>query len=115
MVLMKSGQGGGSECMINVLAWLKTYYPQEFIACCLTFGSKTNFKSFIVESKRLGLTLKYPKVGKADATNWIVDKNGNLFAPFVSINGIGEKVSDRNYSYGIHHLAYEGRSVVSEP
>jgi len=27
LVLMKSGQGGGSEAMINALLWLKTHYP----------------------------------------------------------------------------------------
>jgi len=73
--------------------WLKTYYPREFLACCLTFGNKDHFRGYIAEAKRAGAVLRLPKIGISDATSWIVDKDGQLFAPFTSINGIGDNVA----------------------
>lgn len=73
--------------------WLKTYYPEEFIACSLTYGSKEQFKSYLREARRLKLEIRLPKIDKAHAKNWSVDDSGNLFAPFICIDGIGEKMA----------------------
>lgn len=69
--------------------WFKTYYPAEFLACSLTFNKKEQVPQFIRESKKIKLSLKLPKVGVSRASEWIADKDGNLFAPFNSMNGIG--------------------------
>jgi len=73
--------------------YCKTYFPNEFIACSLTFGSKEHSPKLIQESKRLRMKLKLPKIGISKAKSWIVDTKGNLYAPFISINGVGETVA----------------------
>jgi DNA polymerase-3 subunit alpha len=75
--------------------WAKTYYPNEFLAACLTLGDKDKNVEYITESKRLGLTINLPKVGISHATKWNCDNKKNLFAPFISIKGVGETVADK--------------------
>jgi DNA polymerase-3 subunit alpha len=67
----------------------KVYYPNEFLASCLTLGDKTKNIEYIREARRLGLKINLPKIGISDALKWNCDKKGNLFAPFISINGVG--------------------------
>lgn len=75
--------------------WCKTYYPNEYLACCLSLGDKDKNIAYIREAKRLGLKINLPKIGKSDSKKWIVDTDGNLFAPFASINGIGDNVAEK--------------------
>jgi DNA polymerase-3 subunit alpha len=70
--------------------WLKCYYPNEFIACSLTFCGKDQFPELLKEAKRLKLTPRLPRIGVSHASNWSVDNSGNLFAPFASLAGVGE-------------------------
>jgi len=73
----------------------KTYYPNEFLASCLTLGDKTKNIEYIREARRLGLKINLPKIGISDAVKWNCDAKGNLFAPFISINGVGENVAQK--------------------
>ena len=73
--------------------WAKSYYPNEFLASCLTLGDKTKNVDYIREARRLGLKINLPKIGVSHATKWNCDKRNNLFAPFISINGVGETVA----------------------
>ena len=75
--------------------WSKTYYPNEFLASCLTLGDKTKNIEYIREARRLGLKINLPKIGISDAVKWNCDKKGNLYAPFISINGVGETVAEK--------------------
>lgn len=75
--------------------WAKTYYPNEFLASCLTLGDKTKNIDYIREARRLGLKINLPKIGVSHATKWNCDKRNNLFAPFISINGVGEAVAEK--------------------
>ncbi len=74
-------------------AYVKYYYPIEFICANLIHGSDTKKEEIIEEAKRLGLTIVLPKVGKSDAFKWIA-KDGKLYAPFIEIKGIGEKTAE---------------------
>lgn len=73
-------------------AWLKTYYPTEFICCALTYSAKSKKKELIEEAYRLGLQLKLPKVNLSDPNTWVA-KNNKLYIPFKEIKGIGPKKS----------------------
>jgi len=73
----------------------KTYFPNEFLASCLTLGDKTKNIEYIREARRLGLKINLPKIGISDAVKWNCDKKGNLYAPFISINGVGETVAEK--------------------
>ena len=79
--------------------WLKTYYPHEFIACCLTYGGEKQFSEYLKEARRLKLEVRLPKIGISHAFNWIVDNTGNCFAPFAAIKGIGEKSAEAIAGY----------------
>lgn len=69
--------------------WSKTYYPNEYLACCLTRGDKAKNIGYMREARRLGLRISMPKVGVSHATKWAADKDKNLYAPFASIEGVG--------------------------
>jgi uracil-DNA glycosylase family 4 len=71
-------------------AYLKHYYPTEFICASLTYGADNKKSDLIEESYRLGLTLKLPKVGISHPTDWVA-KDNCLFVPFTEIKGIGPK------------------------
>jgi len=70
--------------------WFKTYYPNEFLACSLSFGNKDQLDGYLREARRLKLDIRLPKIGCANAINWSADLHGNLFAPFLAVSGIGE-------------------------
>lgn len=75
--------------------WAKLYYPNEFIAACLTLGDKTKNVAYMREAKRLRLKVNLPKIGISDATRWNCDTEGNLYAPFITINGVGEPTANK--------------------
>lgn len=69
-------------------AWLKKYYPTEFICGSLTYGAQDKKHELVEEAYRLGLTLVLPKVGISQANEWMV-KDNQLWIPFIEVNGIG--------------------------
>jgi DNA polymerase-3 subunit alpha len=73
----------------------KTYYPNEFLTACLTFGDKDKNIEYIKEANRLKLNINHPKLGVSDATKWNCDNDGNMYAPFVSIKGVGEPIAKK--------------------
>lgn len=75
-------------------AWLKYYYPAEFIAASLTYGGDDHKQDLIKEAKRLGLKVLPPKIGISDSLQWKTDGR-NLYCPIVEIKGIGEKTLEK--------------------
>lgn len=73
-------------------AWVKHYFPTEFICASLTHGSTDKKEEMIDEAYRLGLQVVLPQVGISDAYKWIVKEN-KLYCPFIEIKGIGEKTA----------------------
>lgn len=69
-------------------AWLKKYFPNEFICASLTYGADNKKKDIVEEAYRLGLTLVLPKIGISKATIWSA-KGNKLYIPFIEIKGIG--------------------------
>lgn len=86
----------------------KVHYPNEFLASCLTLGDKTKNIEYIREARRLGLKINFPKIGVSHAIKWNCDKKGNLFSPFVSINGVGELVAEKIASATISNKVRKG-------
>lgn len=76
--------------MAYYCAWLKHYYPTEFICSSLTYGNKNKKGNLIEEAYRLGLSLKLPKVGVSDPYKWVFENN-DLYIPFIEVKGIGNK------------------------
>lgn len=71
-------------------AWLKKYYPTEFICGSLTYGVDHKKPELIEEAYRLGLTLVLPKVTISHPTKWSANNN-KLYIPFLEVKGIGKK------------------------
>ena len=69
-------------------AYLKKYYPTEFICASLTYCAKDKKKNLVEESYRLGLNIVLPKVAQSDPYKWIA-KGSNLYIPFTEVEGIG--------------------------
>jgi uracil-DNA glycosylase family 4 len=71
-------------------AWIKHYYPTEFICSSLTFGAKDKKKELVEEAYRVGLELIPPMVkGETQATKWVA-KEDKLYIPFREVEGLGE-------------------------
>jgi DNA polymerase III subunit alpha len=78
--------------------YLKVYYPAEFIACSLTFSQEEKKLDLTEEAKRLGLTIRLPKIGISKGKEWVV-KGKEIYAPFVEIAGIGDKAAEMLDAY----------------
>ena len=72
-------------------AYLKYYFPTEFISASLTHSPKEKKKNLVSEAYRLGIKIRPPKVGLSKAIKWQAYDSKNLFAPFSEIIGLGEK------------------------
>ncbi len=78
-------------------AWLKLYYPKEFLCATLTYGEyfetsrdEQKHKQYMIdEAASYRLTISPPKTGISQAINWIA-VNNVLYAPFIELKGIGE-------------------------
>lgn len=77
-------------------AYMKKYYPTEFICANLTFGSEGKKEELIQEAYRLGLKIALPEIGKSEAKKWIV-KDNILYIPFIEIKGVGEKIAIQTF------------------
>jgi len=75
-------------------AYLKHYYPVEFLCAALSYGGESKKEELVKEARRLGLEVVPPKVGKSDAFQWI-GQGGKLYIPFIEVKGIGEKTAKR--------------------
>ena len=75
-------------------AYMKKYYPTEFICANLTYGSESKKEELIQEAYRLGLRLALPEIGKSDAKKWVA-RDKILYIPFIEIKGIGEKLAEQ--------------------
>ena len=71
-------------------AFLKYYYPSEFLCASLTYGAETKKEELIKEAHRLGLEIIPPKVGISKTRSWVADKH-RLFIPLIEVKGVGEK------------------------
>lgn len=74
-------------------AWLKLFFPAEFICANLTYGSDGKKEELVKEAKRIGLTVVLPKVGISDAFQWVVKEN-NIYVPFIEVKGVGQKTAE---------------------
>ncbi|MCP4648730.1 MAG: DNA polymerase III subunit alpha [PVC group bacterium] len=77
--------------------YLKQNYPTEFICALLTYGASGTEKDakkteFVQEAFRLGIDVRFPKVGISDPFLWSI-KDNILYAPFIEIKGVGEKTA----------------------
>jgi len=70
-------------------AWLRYYYPTEFICGSLTYGAEKKRPEIMEEAYRLGLSLILPKVGISEAFRWVA-KDKKLYVPFIEVKGLGK-------------------------
>ncbi len=61
-------------------AWLKTYYPAEFMAALLTYesGSTAKVAEYIEECRRLGIRVRPPDINQSDEAFTVVPADGPL-------------------------------------
>lgn len=74
--------------------YLKTYYPIEFICASLTYSAEDRKNELVQEAYRLNLLIVLPKIGISHAIKWVV-KDKKLYAPFIEIKGVGEKLAKK--------------------
>ena len=71
-------------------AWLKYYYPSEWMASCIqTEEKKEKIYICVDECKRLGVTINSPSVNESGMTITI-SKDGAIYMPLTSLNGFGQ-------------------------
>ncbi|HVP10956.1 MAG TPA: DNA polymerase III subunit alpha [Phycisphaerae bacterium] len=82
-------------------AYLKTYYPHEFMAALLTYemGDTDKVVEYIEECKRLGIDVRPPDINESDADFTVVRPPGGKGEPFLrfglaAIKGVGRKAVD---------------------
>ena len=71
-------------------AWLKYYYPIEFLCANMTLGKEEKKEELIKWGFQKGIKIQLPKIGKSDAIKWKIKENV-IYAPFIEIKGIGEE------------------------
>lgn len=71
-------------------AWLKYYYPSEWMASCIqTEEKKEKIYICIDECKRLGVEINSPNVNESGMAISI-SKDGAIYMPLTSLNGFGQ-------------------------
>jgi DNA polymerase III alpha subunit len=83
------------SCMYAIVgywtAYLKTYYPSEWMAACIEADKDDTEKIEIykAECQRLELNVRFPSVNESDSYT-TVSQGGEIFLPLTSLKGIGE-------------------------
>jgi DNA polymerase-3 subunit alpha len=82
------------SCMYAIVgywtAYLKTYYPAEWMAACIEADKDDTDKIEVYkyECERLNVELKTPSVNES-GTETTVSQSGKIFLPITSLKGIG--------------------------
>jgi len=76
-------------------AWLKTHYPSEFMAACMSADMEHTDKLVVLvnEAKRMGIPLLAPDINQSDR-EFKVDEGGSIRYGLGAIKGMGERVID---------------------
>ncbi|XQP55989.1 MAG: DNA polymerase III subunit alpha [Mycoplasmoidaceae bacterium] len=69
------------------LAYLKTYYPNEFYACLLSYNPTSKATAYVIEAKNNGITVLPPDINHSQVGFSIYD--GKIIYGFGAIKGIG--------------------------
>jgi DNA polymerase-3 subunit alpha len=77
-------------------AWLKTYYPLQFMAALLTFesGDTDKIVDYIDEARSIGIDVRPPDVNASGSDFTVVydaNKNGMIRFGLSAVKGVGEK------------------------
>ena len=92
-------------------AWLKVYYPSEFMAACLSSEMSDSDKilMLISEAKELGIQIIPPNVNKSEELFTTNDK-GNIVYALAAIKNVGRKAAENIYKSRLNNGPY--RSLV---
>ncbi len=81
-------------CMYAIVAYwtayLKTYYPAEWMAACIEADKDDTDKLdiYIAECERLGVKVKEPNVNESELST-TVSEDGLIYLPITSLKGVG--------------------------
>ncbi len=78
-------------------AWLKVYYPVEFMTALLTAKSDRTEKlsSIINDCNRIGIKVLPPQINKSKLTFTSIPKNKEILFGFGAVKGIGESIVNK--------------------
>jgi DNA polymerase-3 subunit alpha len=73
-------------------AWLKTHYPSEFLAACMSADMEHTDKLVVLvsEAKRMGISLLTPDINQSNH-EFKVDEDGSIRYGLGAIKGLGER------------------------
>lgn len=91
--------------------YTKVYYPTEYVAAFLTYGTEKHIPEMIKDARSMGLQLIPPKIGISDALRWKADGN-KLYLPFNAIHGVGEKMAVEIAAGG--RIRKKGKKLITE-
>ena len=84
----------GYSIISYLCAWLKTYHKQAFFAACLKHEKQQLEQQRLLQNaKNHNIVVEYPDINKSVISYSVSD--GNILAGFDSIEGVGEKVSNK--------------------
>jgi len=85
------GHAVGYSVVAYWCAYLKYYYPTEFICASLTFEPDNKTKETVEEAYKLGLSIILPRISSpyTHLTDWVA-KDKKLYIPYTKIKGIGK-------------------------
>jgi len=75
-------------------AWLKVYFPHEFILASLKFAGKKGKQTIIDSSIKGGLEFKPPTLKDGLPYDWKIE-NDYIIPPFIEIKGIGPAMAEK--------------------
>ena len=73
-------------------AWLKLYYPAEFLMSAMNWAEQDDIPGLMQEAKKLGVNVKAPDVNKSDS-GFIVS-NGEILFGLGSVKAVGSSADD---------------------
>ncbi|MCQ3915237.1 MAG: hypothetical protein MJ195_00255 [Mycoplasmoidaceae bacterium] len=69
------------------LAYLKTYYPDQFYACLLSYNPTSKASAYLIEAKNNGIAILGPNINHSQVGFSIYE--GKIIFGFGAIKGIG--------------------------
>jgi len=89
-------------------AWLKAYYPSEFMAACLSseLNDSDRILTLISETKELGINIVPPDINRSESL-FTTKNNGDIIYALSAIKNVGKKAAENIYKNKKNNGSYK--------